>query len=169
MARSLQITWEDHHPLAIVKLSGYLAQLEVYRLKTQMEIINREGHRYVVFDLGEVEFIDSAGIGAIVQLRSDCTTGGGQFLILRPKSEQVQQAMDRSSLSEIFEPFEDIKSALDYLYQRFGVQPLKVLRQNTAADEDLLSNIKRMIQRLDQVEKRLGRIEYLLGEKKAGS
>ena len=65
----------------------------------------------VLVDLHDVSYIDSAGIGAVVEVYLRLTHRGGQCKLLRP-SPHVQRVLDITRLSTVIGTFDDEAAAL---------------------------------------------------------
>src|SRR6476469_9605773 len=69
------------------------------------------GRMAVLVDLHDVSYIDSAGIGAVVEVYLRLTQRGGQCKLLRP-SPHVQRVLDITRLSTVIETFSDEAAAV---------------------------------------------------------
>jgi anti-sigma B factor antagonist len=65
----------------------------------------------VLVDLHDVSYIDSAGIGAVVEVYLRVTQRGGQCKLLRP-SPHVQRVLDITRMSTVIETFADEGAAI---------------------------------------------------------
>lgn len=170
MAGEINIEIEKQTPLCVVHVEGEFAQLNVYPLKTQVALAMEKGNRYVILDLSGMSFIDSAGFGAILTMRSDCHRAGGQLLLVKPKSRRAQQVLATSSLVEVIAIHPDVDSAVTDLREKHGVAGIASHPSvaNTpsisgAGDSSLgLESSGIIVDRLDKIENRLERIERLL-------
>ena len=66
----------------------------------------------VVVDLGNVEFIDSSGLGALISSLKVLRGNGGD-LVLCSMSSQVHTVFEITRLLRVFEVFNDVETALD--------------------------------------------------------
>jgi anti-anti-sigma factor len=160
MERTLTLTIDEQQlPIAVVRLRGFLAQLEVYKLKKQIDILIDLGRRCLIIDLSEVEFIDSAGIGAIVQIRTRCLQMNGQLMIIEPHCLRVADSLAATSLPQAVKCFTDLDAALIQMRKDIGLPDAGVQLVNTE------SQIRHLADTMDRILERLGRIETLLAEK----
>jgi anti-anti-sigma factor len=165
----LKIGIERHPPLAILILNGRLAQLQVYNFKHQVEVLLQEGYRFFVIDLKEIQFIDSAGIGAIAHIRQLCLQAGGQEVIVHPKDEAVNHPIESSQLQQIIECFIDSESAIKYLCSHYYLKDINLPSDRNPdssvknkASKMLAGRMDQLEDRMLQMEERLGRIEQIL-------
>lgn len=70
-----------------------------------------EGRHRVVLDIGELSYISSAGIGAMMGLAQRLRKKGGILVLLRP-SEKVFKILDTLGFTKIFQITNDADEAL---------------------------------------------------------
>jgi anti-sigma B factor antagonist len=68
-------------------------------------------HNRIVVNLGQVEFMDSSGIGALVKSYTTITQSGGKLKLLQP-NKMVRHTLKITGLMGIFEIFEDEAAAI---------------------------------------------------------
>lgn len=94
------------------QLFRFTGQLDAYSDKQFGEFIS--GHRSpgqpLVVDLSHIDFIDSSGLGALVQLAKQCTADGQQFVVAG--NPRVVQTVKLVRLEEFLHLQPDLKSAL---------------------------------------------------------
>lgn len=159
--RTLTTEIETHHPIAIVRVAGFMAQLEVYKLKSQLENLFKTAIKCVVFDLTKLEFIDSAGIGAITQVRNECNRLGGELVLTKPVTPQVVQALNYASLGRVMLISDDVAAAMAHLRTKYGFTTVMETTEAEAAQETaaLVRQVKELQEHLAAIEQRLARLE----------
>lgn len=85
---------------------------ETEHCRVQLKELLEQGERRFIFDLGEVEYVDSAGIGFLVTC---LTTMGrsGASLRLAALPERVRYVLGITRLQSVFDIFEDRQQALN--------------------------------------------------------
>ncbi len=68
------------------------------------------GRQYFVVDLGEVSFVDSAGLGALVRLYKRVRIGEGDVRLARV-SPNVMQILELTRLNRVFDIFDSPQEA----------------------------------------------------------
>ncbi|MCL5269038.1 MAG: STAS domain-containing protein [bacterium] len=159
MERSLNIDITEQYPIAIVRLGGFLGQLEVYKLKKQVDNLMDLGRRYLICDLTEAEFIDSAGIGSIIQIRSRCNQSDGQLYVVGPRDPHLAYTLASSTMSHVIKFFPTLDAALAQMRLNLGLT-------GASSGADGGGNMTKLIERIDKVLERLERIESLLASEK---
>ena len=81
------------------------------RFKNQLKDVVAQGGKHLVIDLGEVGFIDSCGLGALISALKVLRTSGGS-LVLANVSEPVEAVLRITRLSRVFEICPDVRDAL---------------------------------------------------------
>lgn len=104
MKEGLIIEVDDRHPLAIVRLSGSLAAMEIYKVKAMADTWLREGKKFIALNLAYVSFMDSAGIGLLLQLRNSSHAAGGGVVLVRSATSQVMRTLEIASVEKLI-PF----------------------------------------------------------------
>ena len=78
-----------------------------------------QGCRQIVLDLGQVTFLDSAGLGELIACRKRTVDKGGDILLLRPTGK-VRELLDMLHLTKVFKLFDNETDALTS-FERLGV------------------------------------------------
>jgi anti-anti-sigma factor len=70
---------------------------------------------HAVIDLGEVPFIDSAGLELLCDLKSACAKGGGQFMLacVTDICQEIFRLTDLSSRFDVFDSVEEGVKSLE--------------------------------------------------------
>jgi anti-anti-sigma factor len=69
------------------------------------------GTTQVIVDLNEVDFLDSSGLAAIIAGLKMVRQEGGNLCIARP-NQQAQLVLERTSLSHVLPPFDNLGDAI---------------------------------------------------------
>jgi anti-anti-sigma factor len=94
----------------------FTGQLDAYSDKQFMEFVQKEvaGVKLpLVIDLSKIDFIDSSGLGALVQLAKECTQKKNQFLVVG--NARVVQTVKLVRLEEFLHLQPDLPTALEKL------------------------------------------------------
>jgi anti-anti-sigma factor len=70
----------EGHGAAVVRLVGELDLAAVPTLQSALAGVDGD----VELDCSEIEFIDAAGLGAILRAQETCTAGGGKLVLVDP-------------------------------------------------------------------------------------
>ena len=87
--------------VAIVDVNGDIDVLTSGALRDRLLAAVGQGHDGLVVNLGNVEFIDSTGIGVLIGIRRRVQAGRGAFALAVP-SRRTRRILDIAGVSKIF-------------------------------------------------------------------
>jgi anti-sigma B factor antagonist len=91
----------------IVRASGKLTLGEgTSLLRDQVEELAASGPRWILLNMTDVTYIDSAGIGTLVEARNTILKAGGEMKLLN-LGKRAHQLLQITKLYTVFEVFED--------------------------------------------------------------
>ena len=94
----------------------FTGQLDAYSEKQFMEYVGdvlKANNLPSVLDLSKIDFLDSSGLGALVQLAKQCTDSKRSFLLVG--NTRVSQTVKLVRLEEFLHLVEDLPTALNQL------------------------------------------------------
>ena len=97
-------------------LFSFTGQLDAYSDKQFNEFVashQGDGKLPLVIDLSRIDFIDSSGLGALVQLAKQCKEAGSQFQVVG--NARVVQTVKLVRLEDFLHLKPDLESALGQL------------------------------------------------------
>lgn len=97
----------------IVKVTGDItlsAGADVM-LKDKVQSLLQQGQKKLLLDLGGVSYVDSAGLGQLVQCQVTASRHGGALKLLR-MTKRLKDLLVLTKLATVFETHEDEASAL---------------------------------------------------------
>ena len=83
-------------------------------LKSEFAIINSEGYRNLILNLGQVTFVDSSGLSSILLANRMCSEAGG-VLVICGLNPAVQKLIEISQLSDILKIFSTSEEAEEFV------------------------------------------------------
>lgn len=95
---------------ALVALNGRLDLMSAVEVKQRLAAVVGEGHARLVVDLGEVAFIDSSGLGALISGLKAARVAGGDLRIARP-DKQARYILQVSTLDRVLAPYGTVEEA----------------------------------------------------------
>lgn len=108
----LQITERSVNGIVVLQLDGHLVFDEGDQiLRDRVRSLVAAGARLLLLDLHGLSYIDSGGMGALVELYLHVTRRGGRLTLLCP-SRCANRVMHNTHLSTVFEIFQDEEQAL---------------------------------------------------------
>jgi len=84
---------------------------ETETVRTKLKELLTAGHHQIILNLGEVTYLDSVGLGTLIGAYTSTTNAGGSLKLLHlPRG--VQQLLQVTRLSTVFEIYEDLATAV---------------------------------------------------------
>ena len=105
----LRLTREPPDGVIVLTAHGRVGVVAAPRLLAACEKILAEGHRRLVLDLGDVDYINSSGLTALEEIAAQFTKAGGAFAICAPVNA-VRFALDLAGLLSAL-PIESSRAA----------------------------------------------------------
>ena len=99
--------------VAIVKVTGDItlnAGADV-RLKDKVQSLIQQGHKQLIVDLGGVSYVDSAGLGQLVQIQTTMSNHSGKLKLLNV-TKRLNDLLVVTKLVTVFDTFENEAEAL---------------------------------------------------------
>lgn len=103
------IIYSNENEIKILKLSGSLANESITVFRNYFEEIKDENCRYIL-DLEDLKFIDSMGLGLIIQTLKYVISESGELKILHLNSQPkvIFEITRVESIFEIYETFDEV-------------------------------------------------------------
>jgi anti-sigma B factor antagonist len=86
-------------------------------LKDKMQSLMQQGKKHVLLNLGEVSYVDSAGLGEIVQAYATMNKGGGALKLLNT-TKRIKDLLAITKLLTVFECHDDEAEAVKSFTKR---------------------------------------------------
>ena len=111
----MQVSFEMINKMLIIKLYGELDHhsSDYIRHKIDSEIMSRKPES-IIFDVGNLNFMDSSGVGVIIGRYKLITSKGGKIAITSMKP-QIRRIYEICGLKKIIPSFNTNKAAIEKL------------------------------------------------------
>lgn len=96
--------------VAVLKLQGKLNMVSAPRLREEVHAAVAAGNSRVAIDLTEVDFIDSSGLGALINGLKATRQAGGDLRIVAP-TEQVRLVLELTNIDRVLKAYENAETA----------------------------------------------------------
>jgi anti-sigma B factor antagonist len=108
----VEISHSKVDSIALVSLRGTIvAGKDTEIVASKLEELLEAGENQIVLDLGEIMFIDSAGISALVKAYTFVERKGGKLKLLH-LTRRIHEVLQITRLSSVFEIFGDLRKAV---------------------------------------------------------
>ncbi|HXM93565.1 MAG TPA: STAS domain-containing protein [Candidatus Dormibacteraeota bacterium] len=109
---TIQVSSRHVDSVTIVGLQGKLARGEgTTALRDAIRGLLDQGHKKLLLHLGEIQYVDSAGIGELVATITTVRHHGGELKLLKP-SAKVRELLEITKLTKVFDVNDDEPKAL---------------------------------------------------------
>jgi anti-sigma B factor antagonist len=81
------------------------------QVRDKVKGVLAEGKRHVLINLGQVSYMDSAGLGELVQAYSTVSKAGGALKLVSP-TKRLKDLLVITKLATVFESFDDESAAV---------------------------------------------------------
>lgn len=95
----------------VLRVTGRMDAENAAAFEKECERCVAEGHTKLVIDLGELAYVSSMGLGAIVKIAKQLRDRGGEVRICCLNG-LVRQLFEITRLNHVFPPYESVESAL---------------------------------------------------------
>jgi anti-sigma B factor antagonist len=96
----------------ILDISGKITLGEgTMAVRNSVRELLKNGGKKIILNLGDVNYIDSSGIGELVSSFTTVTNGGGQLKLLN-LTKKIQELLAITKLLTVFQVFNDEKAAI---------------------------------------------------------
>jgi anti-sigma B factor antagonist len=124
---SIDIQQRDREGITIQDLKGRLTVGdEVSRFRDQLQKLITSGHRNIVLQMEDVDYIDSTGLGALVMAYTSMQKAGGKIKLLNLSRRGIELLV-MTKLTTIFEVFNDEQSAINSFFPDREIKRFDIL------------------------------------------
>ena len=85
------------------------------QLKTEFVFLRNEGVRNLIFDMGQVDYVDSSGLSSILTANR-IWKDFGSFVMTNVNSESVQKLIEISKLDGILTIVPTLEESIEYVF-----------------------------------------------------
>jgi anti-sigma B factor antagonist len=108
----LQIDMQpEHGRVTVLAPRGRLDMASAPAFREQVKQLIESGTTRLVVDLGEVSFVDSSGLGAVIGGLKVARQAGGDLRVARA-NQQVLLVLDLTSLNRVLRPYGTVDEAV---------------------------------------------------------
>lgn len=98
--------------VSVAQPAGRLDLLSASEFKRLLVDAVSHGRHQIVVDMGEVTYLDSSGLGALIGVLKAARLAGGDVRIARPR-EQAQVVLELTTLDRVLTPYGTVEEAVD--------------------------------------------------------
>jgi anti-sigma B factor antagonist len=123
---SLDIRETEREGIAILHLKGRLTVGEASSIREKVSEVLAAGGKNVIFDLGQVDYIDSTGLGSMVICYTTIKKQGGALKLVNPNKRNIELLL-LTKLHTIFEVFSEEQDAVNSFFPDREIKRFDIL------------------------------------------
>ncbi len=113
--------YEIKNKTLIVSINGEIDDFAARNIRTKLDyLLLRKEIKNIIFDLTEIRFMDSAGIGLLIGRYKAIKAKNGQCALVVPE-ERVKKILKMSGLLNLFVCYESVESAVDNICEKIRI------------------------------------------------
>lgn len=124
---SLEINETSQENIAILSLRGRLTVGESNTVREKITEVSARGHKNVILDLGQVDYIDSTGLGTLVICFTSLKKQGGALKLVNPNKRNVELLL-LTKLHTIFQVFNEVQDAVNSFFPGREIKHFDILQ-----------------------------------------
>ena len=123
---SLDIRETEREGIAILHLKGRLTVGEASSIREKVTEVLAAGKKNVIFDLGQVDYIDSTGLGSMVICYTTIKKQGGALKLVNPNKRNIELLL-LTKLHTIFEVYSQEQDAVNSFFPDREIKRFDIL------------------------------------------
>lgn len=108
----LQIETDQFKRCDLVKATGRIDSYTAPQLAEAFDAVNEAGRFNIVFDMGAVEYISSAGLRVMINTQKTCKRWNRGKVVLADVPEQIHGALSLAGFLPLFPIYDDVTGAV---------------------------------------------------------
>ncbi|HKV53003.1 MAG TPA: STAS domain-containing protein [Candidatus Binataceae bacterium] len=132
---SLDIRETDREGIVTLALKGRLTAGEASIVRDKVNSLLAAGHNNIIFDLGQVDYIDSTGLGSMVICYTTLKKTGGALKLLNLNKRNIELLL-LTKLHTIFEVFSDEQDAVNSFFPDREIKRFDILQFVRSQEEE---------------------------------
>ena len=109
--KDFRIDHEMRGPIEVVRLAGSLDMYSFPRLETQLTQLFQQKHYSVLLDCKELDYIGSAGLGALIGFAKQAREKGGDLKLLNVP-ERIYKIIELLGFTKVLQVYTSEESAM---------------------------------------------------------
>jgi anti-sigma B factor antagonist len=107
----LQVQVREKGPCAVVRIQGSVSMAQADKLRVRLEELAEKKTPVIVLDLAGMDYISSAGLGAIISAYLKSRHHSGQVRLVRPRPA-VRKLLETTRLTKLFDVHDSVEQAV---------------------------------------------------------
>ncbi len=108
----LEVATNQFKRCDLVKAVGRIDSYTAPQLADAFNAINEAGRFKIVFDMGGVEYVSSAGLRVMINVQKSCKRWNRGEMVLAAVPQQIHGALNLAGFVPLFKIFDDVTQAV---------------------------------------------------------
>lgn len=109
--KQMEITSKLYRRVAVLSVSGRIDTATSPDFEERIQQLIDEGHKNLIMDFAEVDFLSSSGLRVLVTTRKTLREAGGDVVLASP-SQRAADSFEIAGLDKLFDSYPDRESAI---------------------------------------------------------
>lgn len=111
-AEGIEIEEEFIDDVVVLHMTGQMREMGADALREQLDELLADGHYKLVFNLGDVDFVSSTGLGQMMRAYRAATSNDGFLRVVNPQP-LVEEVFHFTKLHTLIGIFDTVEEALE--------------------------------------------------------
>ena len=121
-----EISQHERDGIVILAFKGRLTVGDANRVREAVTEVQAGGRNNIIFDLSNVEYIDSTGLGSMVICYTSLKKAGGALKLVNPNKRNIELLL-LTKLHTIFEVFQEEQDAVNSFFPDREIKHFDIL------------------------------------------
>jgi anti-sigma B factor antagonist len=108
----MEITTRHYKHCDLLSVKGKVDSYTAPDLSKAIEMLNHDGQFKIVLDMGELEYMSSAGFRALLIGQRNCKRYNRGEMILAAVPKRIMEALELTGFTPLFRIFDDVTAAV---------------------------------------------------------
>ncbi len=108
----MEITTKHYKHCDLLSIKGKVDSYTAPDLTKAIEMLNHDGQFKIVLDMGELEYMSSAGFRALLIGQRNCKRYNRGEMILAAVPKRITEALELTGFTPLFRIFDDVTAAV---------------------------------------------------------
>lgn len=110
----MSISVQDQYQASVIQIKGkFLGSVDGPELKQKLDDLKQAGKTHIVIDLGQTDFMDSSGIGALISGLTTMRKAGGDVRLANMEKRIQGLFVMTRLLGPVFDDYDSVEDAVD--------------------------------------------------------
>lgn len=110
----MEITTKGYEPIELITIKGRVDSIEASGLANALKAAHQRGRRTIVVDMGQVEYMSSAGFRALGDTQRNLKRQQSGEVILAQVPDHIHEALELVGFTEYFHISDSVAAAMEY-------------------------------------------------------